>query len=76
MMARVLAEELRAADAPAPDAAALQRLEEASRLFFDLVFPPLQFRAIMGGDLDKLRTEIPAHIAQAVHLFMAAGKAE
>jgi AcrR family transcriptional regulator len=75
MMARVLAEELRAADAPAPDAAALQRLESASRLFFDLVFPPLQFRAIMGGDLDKLRTEIPSHIAQAVQLFMAAGKA-
>ncbi|MEI9985414.1 MAG: hypothetical protein WDN69_20820 [Aliidongia sp.] len=36
----------------------------------------MQFRAIMGGDLEALRAEIPAHILQAVTLFMAAGEAK
>lgn len=73
MLARILAEELRPAEAPPPDPAEQEELLAAAHLFFDLLISPLQFRAIMGGDMAELRAEMPGHVARAVKMFMAAG---
>jgi len=45
--------------------------DELAQLFLDLVVLPLQFRALMGMDLERLRDESPAYVRQAVRLFMA-----
>jgi len=43
--------------------------EGAARLFLDLTFSALQFRAVMGEDISLLRAEIPATVAQAIEII-------
>jgi AcrR family transcriptional regulator len=73
MMARVLLDQIEGRDTLPSDPAASARLYKTTQSFFNLVIAPLQFQALMGGDLAELRDEIPGHIEQAVALFIAAG---
>jgi len=46
---------------------------EMAELFLELLFPPLQFRALMGTSLAELRSELPARVAFAIRLLTGAG---
>jgi len=41
--------------------------------FMQLIFVPMQMRALMGENLSTLRKEIPTHISASIRLFMADG---
>ncbi len=41
--------------------------------FMQLIFAPMQMRALMGESLAVLKKEIPSHIAASIRLFMADG---
>jgi AcrR family transcriptional regulator len=41
--------------------------------FMQLIFAPMQMRALMGENLSTLRKEIPGHISASVRLFLADG---
>ncbi len=61
--------ESRSGKAPNPSPATV----EAAEIFLELVFPPIQFRALMGFSLAELRGEIPDRVALAVRLLTGAG---
>jgi AcrR family transcriptional regulator len=51
---------------------AADRIAATARIFMELVFFPLVFRALTGEELGVLRREIPAHVAERVAFFLAA----